>query len=291
MPHSEIPAPSSWKSHFPNGDLWVFGYGSLIWKPPPHYDQRLLGYIEGYVRRFWQASGDHRGTRESPGRVVTVIEQSFWETLSDPQRDVQSNNSKPSTVWGAAYHIPASHAEEVHAYLDDREIDGYTVHFTPFHPAPSSTTTTTTTNNNNTTITSPTSPITCMVYIGLPTNAQFLRNPTDRDPANVARVISQSCGQSGENREYLYLLEKALEGPEFAGGLDGNGDGDGVGRVVDSHIADLARRVRAIEGREISEADRRKSEIVLEHLPGPEMREGEKVERMEEFEGGDVGAE
>ncbi|KAL2372623.1 hypothetical protein RJZ57_002937, partial [Blastomyces gilchristii] len=161
------------------------------------HHQRLLGYIEGYVRRFWQ------------------------------QRDVQSNNSKPSTVWGAAYHIPASHAEEVHAYLDDREIDGYTVHFTPFHPAPSSTTTTTTTNNNNTTITSPTSPITCMVYIGLPTNAQFLRNPTDRDPANVARVISQSCGQSGENREYLYLLEKALEGPEFAGGLDGNGDGDG----------------------------------------------------------------
>lgn len=30
------------------------------------------------------ASGDHRGTRESPGRVVTVIERSFWETLDDP---------------------------------------------------------------------------------------------------------------------------------------------------------------------------------------------------------------
>ncbi|PGH03294.1 hypothetical protein GX51_04164 [Blastomyces parvus] len=235
-------------------------------------------------------SGDHRGTPEAPGRVVTVIEQSFWETLSDPQYDIQptDTDSKPSTVWGAAYHIPASHAEEVHAYLDEREIDGYTVHFTPFHPAPSTTTTTTNNNNNNT-------PITCMVYIGLPTNAQFLRNPADRDPANVARVISQSCGQSGENREYLYLLEKALEGPEFAGGVDGNGEGDGdengVGRVADSHIADLARRVRAIEGREVSEADRRKSEIVLEQLPGPEMRPEERAEQMEEFEGGDVRAE
>jgi hypothetical protein len=35
-------------------DFWIFGYGSLIWKPPPHYDERVPGWVEGYVRRFWQ---------------------------------------------------------------------------------------------------------------------------------------------------------------------------------------------------------------------------------------------
>ncbi|EDN07822.1 predicted protein [Histoplasma mississippiense (nom. inval.)] len=185
---------------------------------------------------------------------------------------INQSTPNPPQFGGAAYHIPASHAEEVHAYLDDREIDGYTVHFTPFYATPSATTTTndssSSTANN---VTSQTSPITCMVYIGLPTNTQFLRNPADRDPDNIARVISQSCGQSGENREYLYLLEKALEGPEFARGVNGNGDGNGNGSVADSHVADLARRVRAIEGKEISEVDRKRSEIVLEHLPGPEL--------------------
>lgn len=77
------------------------------------------------------------------------------------------------------------------------------------------------------------------------------------------------------------MLEKALEGPGFVAGGDGNGDG----KVADSHIADLARRVRAIEGKEVSEVDRRRSENVLEHLPGPEMGREERAVRMEEFDG------
>ena len=46
----------------------VFGYGSLIFKPPPYDLSSQAGYIKNYVRRFAQASHDHRGTDEHPGR-------------------------------------------------------------------------------------------------------------------------------------------------------------------------------------------------------------------------------
>lgn len=138
-----------------------------------------------------------------------------------------------AAVWGAAYHIPASHAQEVHDYLDDREIDGYTVHYTPFHPTVPGT--------------APGTEMTCMVYIGLPSNPQFLRDAERRDPQHVASVISQGHGMSGKNSEYLYLLEKALEGL-------------GLG-TADIHVTDLVRRVRAMdeatarEGEEEAERD------------------------------------
>ncbi|KFZ04015.1 hypothetical protein V501_09263 [Pseudogymnoascus sp. VKM F-4519 (FW-2642)] len=116
--------------------FWLFGYGSLIWKPPPHFgtslpnpnplpatssnalpDQRLTGYITNYVRRFWQESHDHRGTPSHPGRVVTLLTHAHWSTLADV-------HGAPEKVWGAAYHIPASRAAEVRDYLDIREING-----------------------------------------------------------------------------------------------------------------------------------------------------------------------
>lgn len=73
-----------------------------------------------------------------------------------------------------------------------------------------------------------------MVYIGQPSNPQFLRDPARREPQDVAEVISRGRGQSGNNTEYLYLLEKALESV-------GLGSADG-------HVTDLVRRVKAIEG-------------------------------------------
>ncbi|KAF1912650.1 ChaC-like protein-domain-containing protein [Ampelomyces quisqualis] len=192
-----------------NDDFWLFGYGSLIWKPPPHYDQRVPGYIEGYVRRFWQASEDHRGTPESPGRVATLIDKAHWATLTD-------DHASPTRVWGAAYHIPTAHIPSVRTYLDLREINGYSIQFTPFYPSSSS---------------SSSLPQKCLVYIGLPSNPQFVGA---QDPAALARTIVHSAGPSGENREYLYELREALRE------LGAEGEEDG-------HVEDLVRRCREIE--------------------------------------------
>ena len=52
--------------------IYVFGYGSLTWKPDFEYDSKTLGYIKGYERRFWQGSTYHRGTVEHPGRCLTI---------------------------------------------------------------------------------------------------------------------------------------------------------------------------------------------------------------------------
>src|SRR5436190_23415593 len=152
-------------------------------------------------------------------------------SLLKQQRDLEQT----SAVWGAAYHIPSSHAREVLAYLDDREIDGYTIHYTPFHPSTAPTDIVRTSPPGELASSQILQPMICMVYIGLPTNSQFLSNPSLRDPASVAQVISVSRGKSGDNREYLYLLENALRGL-------------GLGSA-DRYVTDLVRRVKSLEAR------------------------------------------
>ncbi|MHB0775903.1 gamma-glutamylcyclotransferase [Halomonas sp. WWR20] len=91
-------------THFDGHDqVWLFGYGSLIYKADFPYVTRRAASITGWARRFWQGSHDHRGTPEAPGRVVTLI----------PEKD--------SLCIGMAYLV----TPEVFEHLDHREKNGY----------------------------------------------------------------------------------------------------------------------------------------------------------------------
>ncbi len=55
--------------------VWLFGYGSLIFKADFPFIERRPASIAGWTRRFWQGSHDHRGTQTAPGRVATIVAQ------------------------------------------------------------------------------------------------------------------------------------------------------------------------------------------------------------------------
>ncbi|MCK0154128.1 gamma-glutamylcyclotransferase [Alcanivorax sp. S6407] len=102
----------------PHQPVWLFGYGSLIYKADFPFLERHPAFITGWARRFWQGSHDHRGTPEQPGRVVTLIQ------------------SPGHRCDGMAYQI----TPDVFEHLDHREKNGYlrfrqTLTFTDGHSA------------------------------------------------------------------------------------------------------------------------------------------------------------
>ncbi|KAI6022452.1 hypothetical protein PISMIDRAFT_100824 [Pisolithus microcarpus 441] len=168
----------------------VFGYGSLIFKPPPNVVSQVPGFLKGYVRRFSQKSHDHRGTPENPGRVVTLIHKEDWDHFSAsdafPDEDV---------VWGEsaciAYIINPLYESEVRDYLDYREKDGYTLETLDVYTIEDGMEKVVVHN----------------CYVGRPHNPSFVGSEPLGD---LADRIWRSVGPSGRNKDYLYQLAESV---------------------------------------------------------------------------------
>ena len=56
-----------------SGQLWIFAYASLIWRPDLDYNIERVAALGGFRRRLWQACPVHRGTSLALGRVATLV--------------------------------------------------------------------------------------------------------------------------------------------------------------------------------------------------------------------------
>ena len=82
-------------------DLWVFGYGSLMWRPGFDYEEAFVAELAGYHRALCVYSYVYRGTREKPGLVLGLDDG--------------------GTSMGVAFRIKDSERDAVLQYLRDRE--------------------------------------------------------------------------------------------------------------------------------------------------------------------------
>jgi cation transport protein ChaC len=92
----------------PDGCLYVFAYGSLIWKPGFPHASAHPALLRGYHRRFCIWSHRYRGTPEAPGLVLGL--------------------DRGGACRGVVFRVGADRAAEVLAYLDEREMSGGVYH-------------------------------------------------------------------------------------------------------------------------------------------------------------------
>ncbi len=161
------------------GSLWIFGYGSLIWRPNFAYRQAHVARLPSYLRRFWQGSTDHRGVPGAPGRVVTLVSDS--EGYCD----------------GVAFEVAREDAAAILEALDYREKGGYAREWRDvelLRPVAGGSS-------------AARGRRPALVYRATEANPNYLGAAPSRD---IARQVASSTGPSGRNDDYVRELDRAL---------------------------------------------------------------------------------
>jgi cation transport protein ChaC len=150
-------------ARLPGGDLWIFGYGSLIWSPGFGYQEKHLGRVHGYHRALCILSTRYRGTHRRPGLVMGLC--------------------RGGSCWGMAFRVGASSVRRVLARLWSREMTRrvYQPRLVQVR-------------------TSRGRRVRALAFLADPTHPAFVR---ELDLHGRARMVAQGIGQRGHCIDYI----------------------------------------------------------------------------------------
>lgn len=144
-------------------DLWVFGYGSLMWRPGFTPVETCMARLHGYHRSLCIYSHIHRGSVDRPGLVLGLKRGGLCD--------------------GLALRIPEAQADNILSYLRERELANEVYHekIHDLHLCDGRI-------------------VDALVYVADETHAQFADNLSAHDAAYIVR---SAVGISGPNVDYV----------------------------------------------------------------------------------------
>ena len=152
-------------------DLWVFGYGSLMWDPAFHFTEIRRSTLAGHRRRFTFRLTIGRGSPEYPGLMLSL-------------------ETGEGACEGLAFRIDATHADAESTILWRREMirGAYLPALLP--------------------VQTPQGPVTALVFAA---NAAHPEHVGERSLAETAMCIARGARVLGTNRDYLEQLAAQLQ--------------------------------------------------------------------------------
>ena len=151
-------------------DLWVFGYGSLMWRPGFEFEEQASAYVRGYHRSLCIFSHVHRGTPDKPGLVLGL--------------------DRGGACRGIAFRVAARRSEATLAYLREREqvTAVYLEAWLPMNLVDGRR-------------------VRCVAYVVDRSHPQYAGRPL---PSDLLRLVAQGHGVSGANIDYVRATHEHL---------------------------------------------------------------------------------
>ena len=174
-----------WLDYFvQQGEMYIFGYGSLMWKPEIDYDTHHYASAMGVARRYCIVSTHYRGTPERPGRVLGLT---------------QSNSKTPCL--GCVYHVRADKIPAAFLAIWQREMVSHAYSPSLIPVTLCDTPPVDFTEGNSAKTDQDTSSVKALAFLSNPTHVQYV---DQEDPQDVAKIIARATGPMGTNRAYFF---------------------------------------------------------------------------------------